>query len=426
MCTVLFTAALLDFGSLSVARSMEPILQEVAEPLLRSVPVGVIVDSSLAINKTQVNAIATKLGAKIDSLTNSRVRIHGSPIQVNVITTSSEEDAAIAYRAIAKSPPFCFIDGRRVVELVDRRADEALAIKTSYELGLIDKPKKVRYRIEVEIATIQKADAMACNQLFNLLLASDSGSDRDTTFQIDQLKQSFVFGNTVSLRCCEPEACAYTFLPAPIAERKLGATVQFDFREKRERHGVPFVQATIEITVPSDGLTEDVPAADDASTKPTEFWPADSPEIIRLASETTEGKTTREAKVLAILDWLTPGKNIRYSGKTGSRWGTSKVLEQQFGHCWDFSDCFVTLARAADIPSRQVAGWLFGSSGHVWAEYYREGIGWQQVDPTGSGEFACGIYHLPYFTTDDGEMPIVYLSLPKIAVVSTHDEIASP
>jgi transglutaminase-like putative cysteine protease len=95
----------------------------------------------------------------------------------------------------------------------------------------------------------------------------------------------------------------------------------------------------------------------------------------------------------------------------------AKVLEQKFGHCWDFSDCFVTLARAAGVPSRQVAGWLYGGTGHVWAEFYREGKGWQQVDPTGGATLPCGIYHLPWFTTESGEMPILYLSMPNLAAV---------
>jgi transglutaminase-like putative cysteine protease len=119
--------------------------------------------------------------------------------------------------------------------------------------------------------------------------------------------------------------------------------------------------------------------------------------------------------VAAILNWLKPGQNIKYAGKTGSRWGTKQVLEQRFGHCWDFSDCFVTLARAAGVPCRQLAGWFYGKSGHVWAEYYREGAGWQQVDPTGG---TCGLKHIAYFCTENGEMPIVYLSMPKIELLA--------
>jgi hypothetical protein len=50
----------------------------------------------------------------------------------------------------------------------------------------------------------------------------------------------------------------------------------------------------------------------------------------------------------------------------------------------------------------------------VWAEYHREGEGWQHVDPTGGGTLACGIYHIPYLTSEDGEMPILYVAAPEI------------
>jgi hypothetical protein len=48
-----------------------------------------------------------------------------------------------------------------------------------------------------------------------------------------------------------------------------------------------------------------------------------------------------------------------------------------------------------------------------------EGKGWQQVDPTGGGILNCGIYHIPYFTSEDGELPIVYLGTPEIKVLET-------
>ena len=175
----------------------------------------------------------------------------------------------------------------------------------------------------------------------------------------------------------------------------------------------------MEVTVGSSGLRESTAEPSEALTTATPFWPADDPNLKALAQRITHGKTTNEAKVMAILEWLAPGKNLEYSGQTGSRWGVAKVLEQKFGHCWDFADCFVTLARAADVPSHQVAGWFYGSSGHVWAEFYREGKGWQQVDPTGGGILRCGIYHIPYFTSEDGEMPILYVSMPRIEAVQT-------
>ena len=120
----------------------------------------------------------------------------------------------------------------------------------------------------------------------------------------------------------------------------------------------------------------------------------------------------------AILAWLAPGRNVKFGGPViGSRWGVEKVLKQKYGQCWDFSDCFVTLGRASGIPCRQVAGWMYGGGGHVWAEILVEGKGWQDLDSTGGGKLQCGIYHIPYFTTEDGEMPIAYLSMPKIDIL---------
>ena len=41
----------------------------------------------------------------------------------------------------------------------------------------------------------------------------------------------------------------------------------------------------------------------------------------------------------------------------------------------------------------------------------------QQVDPTGGGTLRCGIYHIPWFTTEDGEMPILYTAMPRVDIV---------
>ena len=85
-------------------------------------------------------------------------------------------------------------------------------------------------------------------------------------------------------------------------------------------------------------------------------------------------------------------------------------------HSW-LSRFAVTLARAAGVPTRQVGGWLYGASGHIWAEVLVEGTGWQQVDPTGGGELTCGTSYIPYFVTEDGHMPILYAQMPTIELV---------
>jgi transglutaminase-like putative cysteine protease len=182
---------------------------------------------------------------------------------------------------------------------------------------------------------------------------------------------------------------------------------------------VPFVSVDLDIEVNDSGSSEQVGKPPKRLTAATSFWPSNAARMLALAQQIFGDSTTHDAKVTAILQWLTPGRNLEYSGETGSRWGTRQVFEQGFGHCWDFSDCFVTLARAAGVPCRQIAGWLYGSGGHVWAEYVSDANVWQQVDPTGGGQLTCGIYYIPWFTSKDGEMPIVYVSKPEVELLQT-------
>ncbi|MGH8247205.1 MAG: transglutaminase-like domain-containing protein [Gammaproteobacteria bacterium] len=394
---------------------------DAVEPLLRDLPAGVVVESSAGIPPTQTKGMEQRLGGKVERITNSKVRVHGRLIQVNVITAEDDASATAILAAVArlKSHPFCMRKGRVVIEYVGKDIDAAIALKTSYELGLQPKPKSVRYQVVAELAAVEKADYMACNPLFNQFLALQSGADPNALQQINDLSRRFAFGRKLVLR--NPKlggAAAHTFQPAPTGDLKeTETTIAYSFGRLPERQGVPYVTATLEITADDTGFCESATTPSKALTAATPFWPADHPNVVALARQITAGKTGNDARAAALLEWLSPGRNLKYSGQTGSRWGASKVLEQKFGHCWDFSDCFVTLARAAGVPSRQIAGWLYGSSGHVWAEFYREDKGWQQVDPTGRGELRCGIYHIAYFTSEDGEMPILYVSMPKIESV---------
>jgi hypothetical protein len=401
----------------SGAQSARPL-----EPFLRNLPAGVFLDASTEVPAQQRIAIAQNLGGKIARLTNSVVRVHGSPIKVNAITAVDEANAKAIHAALSqiKPYPFCLRKGRVVIEFVGGDIDEALAIKTCYELGLEPKPERVRYRVVAELATVEKADYMACNPLFNQFLAFERGGNQDALQQIASISKKFKFGRKLLLRNPKlDERAAHRFQPASTGSNDSGAVIAYSFGQLPNRHAVPYVAATIDITLDDTGFRESAAAPAKELTSATPFWPADDPRIVAATRKITAGKATNDAKALAILKALTPGETLKYSGQTGSRWGTLKVLEQKFGHCWDFSDVFVTLARAAGVPSRQVAGWLYGSSGHVWAEFYREGKGWQQVDPTGGGELKCGIYHIPYFTSEDGEMPILYVSMPKIEFTET-------
>lgn len=391
------------------------------EPFFAKLSPGIVVVSSGVVPAAQTEAIGQKLGGKIDRLTNSVISIHGRRLQVNGITTRDAPSAQAIHAALRKirPEPYCLLRDRLVIEYVAKDLDPAIAQKASFELGFDPKPKLVRYRIVAEMATVDQADYMACNALFNAFLQHGTNGGQSPAAGIAPLAAKFRFGNSLTLRATNlgGEAAERQFQPPPRQSRETSATVTYDFDQLPRREQVPYVVATMSVSVDDTGLRP-VPATPDASlTAATSHWPATDPEIVALARQITAGKESNGAKAKAILEWLTPGKNLQYSGEVGSRWGSKQVLTQKFGRCWDFSDCFITLCRAANIPSRQVAGWLYGSEGHVWAEFYREGKGWQQVDPTGGGQLLCGIYHVPYLTSEDGEMPVVYLSKPQLEIV---------
>jgi hypothetical protein len=398
---------------------------ELADECFSELPFGCFVTKSIAVPRDQTAAIGKRLGASIDKLSNTYLTVHGTPIQVNILDAATEADAAKLYTIISNMkghPAFCLKIKKRVVEFVGN--DPALAIKTSYELGFLKKPGRIRHRITARISTIDKADYMSFNKLFNMFLSTDSKNPgKEALSEITRLSKHFQFGTSLTMRSTDlgKSKAVYEFTPAPYAKKPaVNDVVIYLFRNPPKAMGVPYVTATMQITTDETGFVPTIRKAGRTLLSSTEFFPSNDPEIIALAAKITTGKRTTEDKVRAILEWLAPGKNIKFGGPvTGSRWGVKKVLKQKFGQCWDFSDCFITLCRASGVPCRQVGGWLYGASGHIWAEYLDEGKGWKQVDATGAGKLDCGIYHIPYFTSETGEMPILYVSMPTIEIVET-------
>jgi hypothetical protein len=381
----------------------------------KNLPSGWKVVSTYTVPDDQVAQFSAKLGGRILELSNTILSVNGERLQANIVRCETVKDAEAVHRSILATktmPALCLRVDDSVVEFVGD--DIGLVRRAHYVLGL--RPREATYRVTFEIATIDRADYMVSNNLFNLLLQLDQVMD--TEAEIRELSKKLEFGNTVSLRTGPGSAgkpATYKFGSPPILQRSKGADVtSYSFRELQKKADVPYVsvQAVITCAAFRDTPTDRKP--DGGLLAQTAFWPVRDERIGATAKEITAGLKTDAEKVEAILAWMMPGKNVEYSGPMGSRHGVKKVIQQGFGRCWDFSDVFVTLCRASGVPARQVAGWLCGQSGHVWAEVLIGGKGWRQVDPTaGSG---CDIDYIPWFTTEDGEMPIVYTSMPKIEI----------
>jgi transglutaminase-like putative cysteine protease len=376
----------------------------------QNLPNGWSVVSNHVSPQNQLPVFGQKFGAEIVRLSNTKLTVEGQRLQVNVIDCKTDADADKVQQAMLRihkgMEAVCPREGNSVIEFV--AADPRLIERAYAGLG-IRRPRAV-YDVSFRAAPIQHCDSMAWNRMYNAFLQRDEAAVR-------ALAARFTFGAELRLRNwgLGHEKSSYAFDPRP-RESKPAA--------ENELTVVTFAGLPSDFNVPQVRVTATVPAEAYALTPSRRrprpellganaFWPSDDPSIVALARKITEGKPASPDKTEALLDWLRPGKNLRYDGKEpGSRFGVKKVLEQGYGRCWDFSDCFVTLCRASGVPCRQVLGWLHDVGGHVWAEVLIEGQGWRQVDPTaGTG---CDNRYVPFVASEDGIMPMVYTSSVEI------------
>ncbi len=120
------------------------------------------------------------------------------------------------------------------------------------------------------------------------------------------------------------------------------------------------------------------------------YWEVGSPSIKKIASEL---KTPQ-----AIYDYVVNKLSYAYNkvGKTNDRLGALGALTKpNYTVCLEFTDLFVTLSRAAGIPTRAVEGYAYTGNSklrplslvadvlHAWPEYYDRVLKtWIMVDPT--------------------------------------------
>lgn len=122
--------------------------------------------------------------------------------------------------------------------------------------------------------------------------------------------------------------------------------------------------------------------------KATSLGPTDGA-VKKLAVSITEGKKTVLQKAKAIYDWIC--ENMRRDPDTlGCGQGDVLfLLKRRAGKCTDISSVFVALARAADVPAREVFSLRLGKKPqqdvttwqHCYAEFFLPGYGWFSVDP---------------------------------------------
>jgi hypothetical protein len=397
-----------------LVRGATALLGNRPNPMFANLPAGWRVERSTDLSAQQREAIGRKLGGKIVHLNNTVLSADGRQLQVNTLEAAADVDAKQierSLRAVHPDPRFVGRHGKQVFELSGK--DTRLAMDARYRLGI--QPKRVTYRVSFDAAPLVSGDYTVWNRLFNVFAA---GAGQPDEAQVAELAKQLQFGSKLSLRQYGLGATPsrYTLQPPADGPAVRDGIQTYAFDKLPRKAGLPYVSVSAEITSETYAATPSERRKGPELLRATPHWPVDQPKVVELARQITQHASNDAERVRAVLDWLVPGKNLRRGGaERGTRHGVEKVLQQGFGHCWDFSDCFVTLCRAAGVPCRQVAGWMSGSEGHVWAEVLVEGHGWVEVDP--SDGLACGSDYVPYLTSEDGEMPLVYVSPVRLEVV---------
>jgi transglutaminase-like putative cysteine protease len=104
---------------------------------------------------------------------------------------------------------------------------------------------------------------------------------------------------------------------------------------------------------------------------------------IQQAANGIEGRADLE-KVLNIYDYVT--EHMEYSIANTKALGAVNALKRGKGDCTEYSDLFVALCRAKNIPARVITGYRVNrnatSPKHNWLEVYLQKYGWVPFDPS--------------------------------------------
>lgn len=127
------------------------------------------------------------------------------------------------------------------------------------------------------------------------------------------------------------------------------------------------------------------------------FIEKDNAEIQEIADD-IEGEVDLEI-VRNIYDYVID--NMKYTSRGKTDIGAARALQRGEGDCTEYSDLFVALCRAKNIPARVVSGYVAtldpDKSKHNWVEVYLDGYGWIPFDPSG-GDIGSDFYRNRAFT----------------------------
>ena len=134
-------------------------------------------------------------------------------------------------------------------------------------------------------------------------------------------------------------------------------------------------------------LEPPVPVEIQEYLKSTAFIPTDG-KVREVALSVTNDKQNISEKARAVYQWVV-ANTVRDPDVKGCGTGeVEKLMAKRSGKCADISSIFVSIARAAGVPAREVFGLRLGKKDdedmtgghHCWSEFYVPGYGWVPAD----------------------------------------------
>jgi transglutaminase-like putative cysteine protease len=163
---------------------------------------------------------------------------------------------------------------------------------------------------------------------------------------------------------------------------------EFDFSNQpagtTQRISIDYRVAISEIQYDLSGCQGELP---DLFNKPELHIESANPQIVALARQLSQGKSTICEQVRAFYEYI--GDHLVYTFN-GANWGAQAALGPMGADCTEYSDLLVALSRARGIPARYFEGLLYldkqttdlATTEHAWPDVYLPTIGWVALDPT--------------------------------------------
>jgi Transglutaminase-like superfamily len=170
-------------------------------------------------------------------------------------------------------------------------------------------------------------------------------------------------------------------------------------------------------------VEKEAPLSKEERAEMTEATPtvqADHPRVKELAKKVVGDEKDLHKAAGLIKDWV--HKNMKQTLSANAT-TTLEVLDTRAGDCTEHSLLFVSLARAAGLPAREVGGLAYVPlprptfGWHAWAEFH-DGRQWVTVDPTWD-QLLVDATHITFSTSSDDWSWLEVLGKLKFKVIES-------